>query len=68
MEKVYNYINGGFSPPINNKYIKNYSPTNGCAYSLIPDSGEKDVDLAVSSAEKASKTGGSQQKNIGISG
>ena len=35
------------------KYLKNYKPATGKVYSLIPDSGKEDVELAVQSAKKA---------------
>ena len=62
MKKLSNYINGDFSSPINNKYIENYSPTNGCVYSLIPDSDEKDVDMAISAAKKSFESWGKSTK------
>ena len=47
MEKISNYINGELIEPINKNYIENYNPSIGKVYSLIPDSGEEDVELAV---------------------
>ena len=53
MEKLQNFINGEYCAPINGAYIDNYEPATGNVYSLIPNSDEKDVALAVESAEKA---------------
>ena len=53
MEKLLNYINGDFVAPISNTYIDNYEPAKGEVYSLIPDSDEKDVELAVQAAKEA---------------
>ena len=62
MEKLANYINGRFIPPENNNYIDNYSPTNGKVYSLIPDSGEKDVESAIAAAKNSFLSWGSAKK------
>ena len=53
MEKIKNYINGKMVEPVSNKYIDNVNPANGEVYSLIPDSNEEDVALAVDAAQKA---------------
>jgi aminomuconate-semialdehyde/2-hydroxymuconate-6-semialdehyde dehydrogenase len=53
MEKIKNYINGELIAPISNQYIDNYNPATGEVYSYIPDSGERDVAMAVAAAEKA---------------
>ena len=53
MEKLFNYINGVYTDPISGTYIDNYEPATGQVYSLIPDSDEHDVTLAVEAAEKA---------------
>jgi aminomuconate-semialdehyde/2-hydroxymuconate-6-semialdehyde dehydrogenase len=53
MEKISNYINGELVAPVSGKYIDNINPAEGTVYSLIPDSDEKDVDLAVTAAKKA---------------
>ncbi len=53
MEKLKNFINGEFIDPINGQYIDNYEPATGKVYSLIPDSDENDVQLAVQAVEKA---------------
>jgi aminomuconate-semialdehyde/2-hydroxymuconate-6-semialdehyde dehydrogenase len=53
MEKLQNYINGQYINPNQGNYIDNYEPATGKVYSLIPDSDESDVQLAVEAAEKA---------------
>ena len=55
VEKISNYINGELVSPINGKYLDNFNPSNGEVYSLIPDSGKEDIDLAVASAKEAFK-------------
>lgn len=53
MEKIKNFINGQFIDPICGQYIDNFEPATGKVYSLIPDSDEKDIEMAVLAAEKA---------------
>jgi len=53
MQKIQNYINGQLTAPLSGKYIDNYNPATGQVYSLIPDSDEQDVELAVKAAETA---------------
>jgi aminomuconate-semialdehyde/2-hydroxymuconate-6-semialdehyde dehydrogenase len=53
MEKIKNFINGQFIEPINGQYLDNYEPATGKVYSLIPDSDEKDIELAIQAADKA---------------
>ena len=53
MQKLNNYINGILCSPISMKYIDNIDPSKGKVYSLIPDSDERDVALAVDAAKKA---------------
>lgn len=53
MEKLQNFINGTYLAPVGEQYIDNFEPATGKVYSLIPDSDEKDVELAVEAAEKA---------------
>lgn len=53
MLKIKNYINGELIEPTAKQYIDNYNPATGKVYSLIPDSDEKDVQLAVEAAQKA---------------
>lgn len=53
MEKLQNYINGELMAPVSGKFIDNYEPATGQVYSLIPDSDEQDIALAVQAAEAA---------------
>ena len=53
MEKLQNFINGNYCAPIDNRYFDNIDPSTGSVYSLIPDSDEKDLAVAVSAAELA---------------
>lgn len=53
MQKIKNYINGELVEPAGKKYLDNINPATGEVYSLIPDSDEKDVHLAVDAAKRA---------------
>ena len=53
MKKIANYINGKLIGPNSNSYIDNYNPATGQVYSLIPDSNEEDVKIAIESAKNA---------------
>lgn len=53
MQKISNYINGQLLEPIGQTYIDNFNPAIGKVYSLIPDSDERDVDLAYKAAAAA---------------
>lgn len=53
MEKIHNYINGALAEPFSGTYLDNVNPAEGRAYSLIPDSGNKDVNHAVEAARRA---------------
>lgn len=50
---VKNYINGELREPVSEKYFDNYDPATGTAYGIVPDSDERDIELAVSAAEAA---------------
>ncbi len=50
---IKNYINGAFSPPVADRYIDNYNPSNGEIYGQIPNSDAQDVELAYKSAKNA---------------
>src|ERR1019366_3853153 len=56
MEKIQNYINGQLIEPVSKKYLDNYEPATGGVYSLVPDSDERDVELAVEAAKAAFPT------------
>ena len=53
MLKIENYIGGKLTAPASNEYLDNFNPATGEIYSLIPDSDERDVTLAVEAAKKA---------------
>ncbi len=53
MEKLKNYINGKLTAPSSDNHLDNYEPATGKVYSLIPDSDEKDVELAYIAASNA---------------
>ncbi|MDQ3071830.1 MAG: aldehyde dehydrogenase [Bacteroidota bacterium] len=53
MEKILNYINGELKEPSENRWLENPDPATGGVYSLIPDSGKEDVELAVAAAKSA---------------
>lgn len=53
MQKIFNYINGELLEPSSKKYLENFNPAIGKVYSLIPDSEEQDINLAVEAAKKA---------------
>lgn len=53
MEKILNYIGGELREPVSGNYLDNVNPAEGKVYSLIADSDERDVSLAVHAAAKA---------------
>ncbi len=53
MLKIENYIDGKLIAPASNKYLDNFNPATGEVYSLIPDSDENDINLAVDAAKRA---------------
>jgi len=53
MLKIENYIDGEMVAPVSGEFLDNYNPATGEIYSLIPDSGERDVARAVEAAKKA---------------
>jgi aminomuconate-semialdehyde/2-hydroxymuconate-6-semialdehyde dehydrogenase len=50
---IKNYINGELIEPVSGSYFDNIDPAIGEAYDIIPDSDERDVQLAVEAAEAA---------------
>ena len=42
-----NYIDGNFIGPLSGQFIDNINPATGEVYGQIPDSNEKDINLAV---------------------
>ena len=53
MQKISNYINGQLPSPLSGNYLDNYNPAEGKVYSQLPDSDERDVELAVQAAQSA---------------
>jgi len=53
MKKILNYIDGELKTPQSGKFLDNYCPGTGEAYSLVPDSDENDVEEALKAAKKA---------------
>jgi aminomuconate-semialdehyde/2-hydroxymuconate-6-semialdehyde dehydrogenase len=53
MQKIANYIDGKLIAPVSGDYLDNFNPAMAEVYSLIPDSDERDVALAVQAARKA---------------
>ena len=53
MKKILNYIDGEHVEANSKKWIDNYDPSVGEVYSLIPDSDEKDVEMAQLAAQTA---------------
>lgn len=53
MERILNYIGGELREPISGAWLDNVEPATGKVYSLVPDSDEADVEIAVRAAGKA---------------
>src|SRR5215217_4042231 len=53
MIKIQNYIGGELIDPVSNQFLPNTNPALGEVYSQVPDSDERDVELAVQAAQKA---------------
>lgn len=53
MQKIENYIGGRLVGPVSGNHLDSYDPAIGEVYSLIPDSDERDVNLAVEEAKGA---------------
>jgi aminomuconate-semialdehyde/2-hydroxymuconate-6-semialdehyde dehydrogenase len=51
--KIDNYIGGELVRPASGQYLENFDPATGQAYSLIPDSDDRDVNLAADAAAAA---------------
>ena len=48
-----NFIGGNFIGPLSGNFIENINPATGEVLCMIPDSGEKDIEIAVAAAQKA---------------
>lgn len=53
MTTLYNYINGQIIEPVGGQWLNNIEPATGKVYGRIPDSDERDVELAVKAAKDA---------------
>ena len=53
MQHIQNYIDGKLVPPVSGKHLDNFCPSTGKVYSHIPDSDEKDVEIATAAAKRA---------------
>jgi aminomuconate-semialdehyde/2-hydroxymuconate-6-semialdehyde dehydrogenase len=53
MFKIENYIGGELVMPASGEYLENFEPASGNVYSLIPDSDDRDVNLAADAARAA---------------
>ncbi len=53
MKQLRNYINGELVEPVSKTYLDNYEPATGEVYSQVPDSDERDVQLAFDSSKSA---------------
>jgi aminomuconate-semialdehyde/2-hydroxymuconate-6-semialdehyde dehydrogenase len=66
--QIRNFIDGQFVEPVGGKYLDNIEPATGKSYSQVPDSDGRDVELAVTAAEKAfsdwSRTSASDRSRI----
>lgn len=56
MVELKNYINGQLVAPVGKAYLDNINPAIGEVYSKIPDSDERDVELAYAAAAEAFKS------------
>lgn len=50
---VRNYINGELVEAVSGQFFDNYDPSEGTPYDITPDSDERDIELAVTAAERA---------------
>jgi aminomuconate-semialdehyde/2-hydroxymuconate-6-semialdehyde dehydrogenase len=50
---IKNYIDGRWADPISGNYLDNPEPATGLVYSKVPDSDARDVDAAVTAAQRA---------------
>jgi aminomuconate-semialdehyde/2-hydroxymuconate-6-semialdehyde dehydrogenase len=53
MERLQNYIAGELAAPADARYLDNFEPATGQVYSHVPDSGDSDLERAVTAAEAA---------------
>ncbi len=53
MQKILNYINGGYVEPVSKQWLDNYNPSNGEVYSQIANSNAADIENAYQAAKEA---------------
>ena len=53
MEDICNYVSGELRPPRAGRYLENFEPATGRAYSRIPDSDKDDLNEAIVAAQAA---------------
>lgn len=53
MEDICNFVNGELTPPRSGRYLDNFEPATGRAYSRVPDSDKDDLDEAIVAAQAA---------------
>ncbi len=53
MEDICNYVSGELRPPRAGRYLENFEPATGRAYSRIPDSDKDDLNEAIAAAQAA---------------
>jgi aminomuconate-semialdehyde/2-hydroxymuconate-6-semialdehyde dehydrogenase len=56
VQRILNFIDGEFVPPDSGAWLDNFEPATGKVYSQLPDGDARDVDAAVSTAERAFNT------------
>lgn len=65
---IKNYINGELREAVSCEYFDNFDPSIGQPYGIVPDSDERDIELAVQAAEEAfelwSKTPAEERSKI----
>ena len=64
MKTLKNFIGGKFVGPTSKSYFENVCPFNGEVYSMVPNSDEKDVEIAVENAKEASKTWAKEKTSV----
>lgn len=53
MQSIENYIGGSLVRPASGAYLENFEPATGAVYSNVPDSDDRDVNLAADAARAA---------------
>ena len=53
MEDICNFVSGELRPPSSGRYVENFEPATGRAYSRVPDSDQEDLNEAIAAAQAA---------------